>query len=926
MEENHSLQYQAYAHPLLLDVFSAMNLNFLHSNHFAYTRNKEIEIEFKILKKAVWLCSILADSDIEIHRIRAQRFASLLYLTNSEKEDNIYIIGVCYILFSRLGNLTATRFFKKLLLSTNQSENSFPFLGYDGLLSLELSLQRQRNTIYTPNGPVLLTTFQKELWNGLNEIPNLAVSAPTSSGKSYIIKQYLAEVFFLRNTYRALFVVPSRALINQVSEEFRIELKNSNTLIRTAYIENDDEITGNGEVLSKEVYRETKILYVLTPERCIKLLSADLESKIALDFIFIDEIQGVEDEQGRGATFENVFEDLSVQFPKAQLITAGPHILNPEKTFGELFGREAKSFVTLLSPVIQFKKIIRSNDTQNIEVEVRDGINSPFLLNPETNFNAEALLKNGTNGNILQKIINLVAPKESNLVYSNRGDYAEKWAQEYQESKDGIVVSVRVQELIEFLKDEFNKDYFLIDCLEKGVAFHHGKLPDIIRKEVEELFQVREIKNLFCTSTLIEGVNLPANNLFIITPRKNLEDLTDFEFGNLIGRAGRLSESLYGTIYFIEKPDYKGKLPNEYYDADYEKEITTYSTKNIPEYNFQYLGININNIEILGEDGKRNKNATLQQKQLTLFIRNRYIKSPDNINQYLIKKGVPKLLTEEHIQVLEQTLDKIEIPRNIVIENQSIDPLLQNELYLSVKNSDISNWVITPNPILEKRRRREDIEDKPNEDRPFFWQLLTIFQGLENIFNLSQEAFERYSIRNMNPTILAIHSTTWLQGLSYKQLIDNDIRFYSTDERVLPEDRLDPNNKYQVNKLINDIIKVNSSVVTYLLVKYTKLLVDVLDSILTEEEKEKYKITMGLPTALELGTRDKDVKNLISGGISRSVAISVSKRYKQLTTLDYREANTIIDWLSTKDTITGLKPIYNRYLKRLKLLKEDVQK
>lgn len=93
----------------------------------------------------------------------------------------------------------------------------------------------------------------------------------------------------------------------------------------------------------------------------------------------------------------------------------------------------------------------------------------------------------------------------------------------------------------------------------------------------------------------------------------------------------------------------------------------------------------------------------------------------------------------------------------------------------------------------------------------------------------------------MNPTILAIHSTTWLQGLSYKQLIDNDIRFYSTDERVLPEDRLDPNNKYQVNKLINDIIKVNSSVVTYLLVKYTKLLVDVLDSILTEEEKENIK-------------------------------------------------------------------------------------
>lgn len=497
MEEEQSLQYQAYAHPSLLEVFSAINLNFLHSNHFAYTKNKEKEIEFKLLKKAVWLCSILANSDVEAHRIRAQRFASLLYLTYAEKKENTYIVGVCYILFSRIGNLTATRFFKELLSESKPTESPFPFLGYDGLLSLELSFQRQHNTITTDTGSVLLTTFQKELWNGLNETPNLAVSAPTSSGKSFIIKQYLAEVFFMKNTYRALFVVPSRALINQVSEEFRIELRNSNTLIRTAYIENDDEITENGEVILKEVYREPKVLYILTPERCIKLLAADLESKITLDFIFIDEIQGVEDEQGRGATFENVFEDLSIQFPKAQLITAGPHILNPEKTYDELFGREAKSFVTQLSPVIQFKKIIRSNDSQNIEVEVRDGINKPFFIKADTNFNAESLLKNGTNGNILQKIINLIAPETSNLIYSNRGDYAERWAQEYQESKDETEISERVLELIEFLKDEFHKDYFLIGCLEKGVAFHHGKLPDIIRKEVEELFQDREINNLF---------------------------------------------------------------------------------------------------------------------------------------------------------------------------------------------------------------------------------------------------------------------------------------------------------------------------------------------------------------------------------------------------------------------------------------------
>nr|WP_252723649.1 DEAD/DEAH box helicase [Winogradskyella psychrotolerans] len=767
----------------------------------------------------------------------------------------------------------------------------------------------------------MVTSFQKGLWNGLNDINNLAVSAPTSSGKSFIIKQYLSETFATQEFYKALYIVPSRALINQVSEEFRIELKGTNTLIRTAYIEDNDK--GDINDSRKEIFKEKKILYVLTPERCIKLLTADLEEKIPMDFIFIDEIQGVENDQGRGATFENVFEDLSSQFFKAKLVTAGPHILNPEKTYQELFSKKAIPFKTKLSPVIQFKKIIRSDSNGDLEIEVRDNINKPLLLNIRTSFNADSLMKNQRNGSILEKVVNLIAPNKSNLIFSNRGDYAENWAIEYQESIGNIEISKRVKELIDFLKDEFNKDYYLIDCLERGVAFHHGKLPDIIRKEVEELFQDREINNLFCTSTLIEGVNLPANNLFIIIPKKNIANLTDFEFGNLIGRAGRLSESLYGTIYFIEKPDYKGKSAIEYFEADYEKEITTYSTENIPEYDFKHLKSNINEIEIFKEDGKRDIKSILKQKQLTLFIRNKYIKNENSIKNYLIKKGISKSNVENYIIDLKETLSDITIPKKIIFENQSIDPILQNELYRTIKNGEIENWVITPNSILEKRRRKEDALEKPNSERPFFWQLLTIFQGLDEIFNISQEAFEKYKIRSINPTVMAIHATTWLQGLSYKQLIENDIRFYSTDERVSEEYKLDPRDKKEVNKLINKVIKINSSIVTYLLVKYVKLLIDILDIILTEEQKEKYKITMGLPTALELGTRDKNVKNLISSGISRSVAISVVKKYKNSTTEAFRENNSVLDWLSTEDEIAGLKPIYNRYLKRIKLLKTN---
>lgn len=913
---------QAFNHPILKSVFNVLTNNFINSNNYNYTPNFKLEVDFKALKKAIWLVSILSSSDNELYKERAQRFASLLFLTLSEKDENYPdIIRVCYVLFSRLGNLTGTKFFKGLYENWSEEVVSNPMsleskFDFGELLSLELLYQRQDKTISTSNSSYLVTEFQKELWRKLLLDRNISVSAPTSSGKSFIIKQYLIEKYNTLKKFNALYVVPSRALINQVSEEFRVELNDRKVDVKTAYIDEDKD--ENSYIVNKI----KKTLYILTPERCIKLLLADRENKIKLNFIFIDEIQGVEDEQGRGATFENVFEDLSSQFKKAKIVSAGPNINRPEKTFKELFHRESDSIQTSLSPVIQLKKIVRPVNECKIEVIYRDGINSSQVFSIDTIYNSLSFFKSKTNGKILQEVVNLIAPNDLNLIYCNRGDYSETWAREFQESKGNIKKTKRVKELISFLEDEFNSKYYLIDCLKKGIAFHHGKLPDIIRKEVEELFQLGEIESLFCTSTLLEGVNLPANNLFILTPKKNIDELTDFEFGNLIGRAGRLNKSLYGTIYFIEKPNYKGKKIEDYYDADYKKEIETFSSKSLPIYDFEHLSKSIHEIEEFKDNGKKDYVKTSRQKQITLFIRNKYVKSKSEIFQYLKRKGLSEVVINESLKVLSKQLDNLSIPKSIVLENQSIDPILQNELYLELKNNPIKNWVITPNSILEKRRKKEGVEMLQNEEKPMFWQLLTIFEGLDSIFNINGEIFEKYRIGSVNSTVMAIHATTWLQGLSFKELIDNDLRYYSTDERVPLNERINPNDAKDVNGLINRIIKINSSVVTFVLVKYTKLLVDILNVILSEEEKERYKMTLGLPLALELGTRDKNVKKLISSGISRTVAIKVAKKYVRTVGKNEREGLDITEWLSIQDEVKGLKPIYNRYLKRLRLLSD----
>lgn len=49
----------------------------------------------------------------------------------------------------------------------------------------------------------------------------------------------------------------------------------------------------------------------------------------------------------------------------------------------------------------------------------------------------------------------------------------------------------------------------------KRIAYHHGQLPQAIRNIVEELFRKGDIDFIFCTPTLVEGVNMPTRNIFI---------------------------------------------------------------------------------------------------------------------------------------------------------------------------------------------------------------------------------------------------------------------------------------------------------------------------------------------------------------------------------------------------------------------------
>jgi replicative superfamily II helicase len=844
----------------------------------------KIEPDFNGIRKAVWLASILAESENEQHKKKVQDFAILLFLNNQE---NIEILKVVYILFSRIGNLTATNHLKKLV-NISEEQNNFV---EDLILTKELIIKRVKNSILVNDKAYLLTDFQKNLFEKINEEKYISISAPTSSGKSFILKKYIEDELKRNAKYCVFYIVPSRALINQVSEELRIDIPN--VTIKNAFIEN-------------EIVEENKLIYVITPERAIKIINSENGLKLP-NLIFIDEIQNVENEDGRGNLFEYVYEELSKVSDNTKIITAGPFISNSVEIFKELFNKESQIVNTDLSPVFQLRTIINLDS---------DFVSLTLFVNNKLSYKIPDVIKiekieKSFDSNIgigLSKIITSVTNKnESNLVYASRGDHAEKWALKHSEAiTSEVKLEDELKDLIKYIKTDIHPKYFLINCLEKKIAFHHGNLSEFVRKEIETLFEQGVITTLFCTSTLLEGVNLPADNLFVVKPEKDKDKLTDFEFGNLIGRAGRLKNTLFGTIFCVSKQNNTLWAEN-YYQASYAKDVKTSSSRALPEINEE----DIKKLSIQIESSKI--------KNIITSLRNKALKNDGSLERFLNKHNLDENRKSTLINSVKNSILQVTIPHEIVKRNPTIDPLLQDALYKRVLNDGTSKWVINTKSINFSKRKinREENDELMFESKNHFWQLQDIISRLNEIFQIKEEIHKTNKFW-INITPITINTLNWIQGQTLGLIIEDRLRHYNSD-KVRDIDRIDLNNPTQVNQHIKDVIRINNKVVTFSVLKYIKLLIDILDLILTEEQKEIYKLTLALPIHIELGTQEPVEISLISNGIPRTIALKLFAIFKK--TNEYKNEINILNWLKSQNQVIGLEPIYNKFLGKNNFLK-----
>lgn len=68
------------------------------------------------------------------------------------------------------------------------------------------------------------------------------------------------------------------------------------------------------------------------------------------------------------------------------------------------------------------------------------------------------------------------------------------------------------------------------------------------------MFNQSDLPVLFCTSTLIEGVNTAARSVLIYDKKISRQNYDFFTFANIRGRAGRLGQHHVGQVYLFNEP------------------------------------------------------------------------------------------------------------------------------------------------------------------------------------------------------------------------------------------------------------------------------------------------------------------------------------------------------------------------------------
>lgn len=413
---------------------------------------------------------------------------------------------------------------------------------------------------YKTESGFILDSAQKDVLDTFeNANGKLFLSAPTSFGKTFLLKEIIFR--HCEDYNNIVIVLPTVALLIEVTEE----IDDFNTKLNLGYS------------IYNSIYKDLELternIFVLTPERVLRLLA--IVPNIELDFFFFDEIYKI-DEDVALSSEDDVSDKIELgndeykqdeQDHRAVAFRLALYFLLKKCNSCYLAG----PFIELNSLKDGFIKMLEKHNIATKEITF-----IPTLKN-EIDFHAKTFkysspfenYKESTSANkAIERLLytaNKLGFSKSNqaIVYCLYPAYTEQHAREFSDSFiDQEPINERLQMFIEHLKNNYNfhfggkksslENWDLVYALYNQIGIHNGKFPKYFQREIMKLFNDGAMSTLFCTSTIVEGVNTNAKTVVVYNnPSGKTDESKKFLLLNINGRAGRYQHHFIGNIVYI---------------------------------------------------------------------------------------------------------------------------------------------------------------------------------------------------------------------------------------------------------------------------------------------------------------------------------------------------------------------------------------
>lgn len=341
------------------------------------------------------------------------------------------------------------------------------------------------------NNKIYFAPPQQDALEYLKKEDKLIISAPTSFGKTLIVKEYI----YREKPSQIVYIVPTNALAYELEKSFK---SNENFSDYNVFDKAEKKPNITYDTINK------KSLFIGTQEKFLELGMHVFEE---IDLFVIDEAYKLEEttRHQRGYKLSETFlQGISRKSKKIVLLSPQAIFTGFEKyefsTFESNFNSVEKNFV-VLPP------------------------NKLFSVLLEKSLNEKSILF-----------------CKSPMQINNSFEYLEK----------NLESTTYNSSLANRLSIDVHPEWSVVKLLRKGILTHHGQMPKYVQNKMINLFNNDDNYNLLLgTNSISEGINTSTKNLFIHPEYSNVTTNL-LLIKNTIGRAGRLGQYPVGHIFSSE--------------------------------------------------------------------------------------------------------------------------------------------------------------------------------------------------------------------------------------------------------------------------------------------------------------------------------------------------------------------------------------